>query len=103
MILAGLLGHPVQCGRCTTATWAGSPGALPSSTRCPSMRRPGGWSGWRGAGGVLTWGTYLDHIHHVFRSNVVSAARAAVAEGEHQWGLQLLDMILDSEVQQASV
>ena len=53
------------------------------------------------AGGrwVLTWGTCLDHIHHACRSNVVSAARAAVAEGEHQWGLQLLDMILDSEVQ----
>ena len=30
----------------------------------------------------------------------MSAARAAVAEGEHQWGLQLLDMILDSEVKQ---
>ena len=51
---AGLLEHPVQCGRCTTATWAGSPGVPPSSTRCPSTRRPGGWSGWRGAGGQ-TW------------------------------------------------
>ena len=37
---------------------------------------------------------------HTFRSKVVSAAQAAVAEGEHQWGLQLLDMILDSEVKQ---
>ena len=56
---AGLLEHPVQCGRCTTATWAGSPGVLPSSTRCRSTRRPGGWCGWRGAGGGLTRVTYL--------------------------------------------
>ena len=26
----------------------------------------------------------------------MSAAQAAVAEGEHQWGLQLLDMVRDS-------
>ena len=26
----------------------------------------------------------------------MSAARAAVEAGQHQWGLQLLDMVLDS-------
>ena len=30
----------------------------------------------------------------------MSAARAAVEAGQHQWGLQLLDMVLDSGDQQ---
>ena len=60
---AGLLEHPVQCGRCTTATWAGSLAGRRSSTRCPWRRRRGCWCSWRGAGGdtaalqhaALTW------------------------------------------------
>ena len=33
----------------------------------------------------------------ISRSAIITAARAAVEEEDYQWGLQLVDMILDSK------